>query len=328
MLGGGAQCWSGSRAQHKSVQTGLFLVFLLAIVWIAPAGAVSLPGDMDERLAAALEKHSDAQRSVAITFTNKGYLDFAANWLYYVREHGVSNYLIFALDSEAYDTLAAMEANVFLADVHAQQGGVDRSATEFGSDPFKKIVHLKPTLTLRVLELGFSLLLSDADVVWLQNPFNVPAVTGSPLNLMSDAHFGLGMGTTPYFVNSGFAYMTPEASTLSFMREVVRLLASRPDKMDQDAYNTAISNWKRRTDEPLTLSIMDPASISNGWVFFMRRLGQRENADMVAVHNNWADGLDGNSYHQKARLPRPLHPVPARPACARSVRTPRVGARG
>ena len=106
------------------------------------------------------------------------------------------------------------------------------------------------------------------------------------------------------------------------------LLASRPDKMDQDAYNTAISNWKRRTDEPLTLSIMDPASISNGWVFFMRRLGQRENADMVAVHNNWAAGLDGNSYHQKARLPRPLHPVPARPACARSVRTPRAGARG
>ena len=29
------------------------------------------------------------------------------------------------------------------------------------------------------------------------------------------------------------------------------------------------------------------------------RLGQRENAGMIAVHNNWADGLDGNSYHQK-----------------------------
>jgi hypothetical protein len=31
-----------------------------------------------------------------------------------------------------------------------------------------------------------------------------------------------------------------------FMQEVVRLLESRPDKMDQDAYNTAISNWERR----------------------------------------------------------------------------------
>jgi len=125
-------------------------------------------------------------------------------------------------------------------------------------------------------------------------------VVASPLNLMSDAHFGYSMGGTQTFVNSGFAYMAPEAGTLSFMREVVRLLASRPDKMDQDAYNTAISNWKRRTDEPLTFSVMDPATVSCGWVFFMRRLGQREGRDLIAVHNNWADGgADGNVHAQK-----------------------------
>ena len=59
---------------------------------------------------------------------------------------------------------------------------------------------------------------------WDQNPFMLHEVVASPLNLMSDAHFGYSMGGTQTFVNSGFAYMAPEAGTLSFMREVVRLL--------------------------------------------------------------------------------------------------------
>ena len=84
-----------------------------------------------------------------------------------------------------------------------------------------------------MLELGFNLLLSDADVVWFQDPFQLQEVTGSHLNLMVDAHFNLAMGGTEVFVNSGFAYMKPTELTLAFMREVVRLLASRPDKMDQ-----------------------------------------------------------------------------------------------
>ena len=45
---------------------------------------------------------------------------------------------------------------------------------------------------------------------------------------------------------------------------------------------------------------MDPATVSCGWVYFMRRLGQREGRDVIAVHNNWADGgADGNVHAQK-----------------------------
>ena len=270
------------------------LIGTLVLASLAAGFAQDPLADVTGQLQAVLAQHADAQRQIAITFTNKGYLDYASNWLSYVEEAGVENYLIFALDSEAHAALVERGAHVFY-DAALDQGKIDRAATDFGSDSFKKIVHLKPTLTLRVLELGFFLLLSDADVVWFQNPFHVREVTGSPLNLMSDAHFGFTMGGTQTFVNSGFAYMAPDPSTLSFMREVVRLLASRPDKMDQDAYNTAISNWQRRTTEPLVYSVMDPGTVSCGWVYFMRRLGQRAGREMVAVHNNWADGgHDGN----------------------------------
>lgn len=293
-------CRAMAQGVRRSWRSALAAICLLSLLCGWPGVNAQDPlAAVDEQLRAVLEKHADAKKQIAITFTNNGYMDYALNWLYYVEELGVNNYLIFALDSEANKALKKRGANVFY-DAALDQGKIDRKATDFGSDPFKKIVHLKPTLTLRVLELGFRLLLSDADVIWFQNPFELAEVVGSPLNLMSDAHFGYSMGGTQTFVNSGFAYMAPEAATISFMREVVRLLASRPDKMDQDAYNTAISNWKRRTDEPLVYSVMDPATVSCGWVYFMRRLGQRESRDMIAVHNNWADGgADGNVHAQK-----------------------------
>eukprot|EP00961_Rhodomonas_salina_P068111 914413-Rhodomonas_salina.4 len=109
---------------------------------------------VDKQLNDALKQHCNAQRQIAITFTNKGYLDFALNWLHYVKELEVENYLIFALDSDAYQFLQEHQANTFY-DPQLDQGHIDRRATDFGTDPFKKIVHLKPTLTLRVLELGY-----------------------------------------------------------------------------------------------------------------------------------------------------------------------------
>ncbi|EKX44399.1 UDP-N-acetylglucosamine-peptide N-acetylglucosaminyltransferase [Guillardia theta CCMP2712] len=276
----------------------LVSLFCLACMASSVVKAEDVLAEVDAQLRSALEQYSNSKKQIAITFSNSGYLNYCMNWLHHVRSVGVDNYVIFALDAEAYSSLKG-EANVFY-DPRLDEGKIDKRATDFGSDPFKKIVHLKPTLTLRVLELGFHLLLSDADVVWFKDPFSVPEVVGSHLNLMSDAHFDYAMGNTPYFVNSGFAYMSPHPTTIAFMREVVRLLASRPDKMDQDAYNTAISNWERRTAESLTFSIMDPARVSNGWVYFMRMLGQRSGADLVAVHNNWADGQgDGNTHVQK-----------------------------
>ena len=166
--------------------------------WQEPASAQDPLASVNEQLRTVLERHADAKKQIAITFTNKGYMDYVLNWLSYVEELGVDNYLIFALDSEAHQGLEQRGAHVFY-DASLDKGKIDRAATDFGTDSFKKIVHLKPTLTLRVLELGFSLLLSDADVIWFQDPFQVEEVVGSPLNLMSDAHFGYSMGGTETF---------------------------------------------------------------------------------------------------------------------------------
>jgi hypothetical protein len=205
---------------------------IIGIIIVSTALCNSEKLSIDQQLEAALGRYANSNKEIAITFCNSGYLHYVLNWLSFVRDLDVSNYLIFALDSQAFQDLTAQNANVFY-DETLDKGKIERKLTDFGTDPFKKIVHLKPTLTLRVLEMGYSLLLSDADVVWFRNPFDCREITSGHLSLMSDAHFGAAMGTADYFVNSGFAWMRPVPIAISFMKEVVRLLASRPDKMDQ-----------------------------------------------------------------------------------------------
>jgi hypothetical protein len=49
---------------------------------------------------------------------------------------------------------------------------------------------------------------------------------------------------------------------VSFVQRVIDLLVSRPDKMDQDAVLTALTNWN---GPPLPLYIFPPHLVQNGW---------------------------------------------------------------
>jgi hypothetical protein len=51
-------------------------------------------------------------------------------------------------------------------------------------------------------------------------------------------------------------------SQVAFVQRVIDLLASRPDKMDQDAVLTALTNWN---GPPLPLYIFPPHLVQNGW---------------------------------------------------------------
>ena len=55
---------------------------------------------------------------------------------------------------------------------------------------------------------------------------------------------------------------SPEIEQVMFVQRVIDLLVSRPDKMDQDAVLTALTNWN---GPPLPLYIFPPHLVQNGW---------------------------------------------------------------
>ncbi len=56
--------------------------------------------------------------------------------------------------------------------------------------------------------------------------------------------------------------LMPDFLQIMFVQRVIDLLASRPDKMDQDAVLTALTNWN---GPPLPLYIFPPHVVQNGW---------------------------------------------------------------
>jgi len=117
-----------------------------------------------------------------------------------------------------------------------------------------------------------------------------------------------------------------EFEQVMFVQRVIDLLVSRPDKMDQDAVLTALTNWN---GPPLPLYIFPPHLVQNGWqVQCSRRarpfiimlivfavlcsqgspasncstmlhlnaliqVGAAAGELPIIVHNNWADGDKG-----------------------------------
>ena len=63
---------------------------------------------------------------------------------------------------------------------------------------------------------------------------------------------------------AGFFFPTlkPCYPQIMFVQRVIDLLVSRPDKMDQDAVLTALTNWN---GPPLPLYIFPPHLVQNGW---------------------------------------------------------------
>ena len=48
-----------------------------------------------------------------MTFTNYAFIDFAYNWLNFVKEHEITNYVIIALDKKSYEELQMNGATTF-----------------------------------------------------------------------------------------------------------------------------------------------------------------------------------------------------------------------
>ena len=119
--------------------------------------------------------------SLTLTFGTVGLKDFVSNWLWHAaRVRPRLSYGVIALDDElrrlcdvwgepaisARRLLAGGPASVDAA-FAALGGGYVRD--ERGK--FKQLGYLKALATARLLELGFDVLLSDADAVWLGDPW-------------------------------------------------------------------------------------------------------------------------------------------------------------
>ncbi|CAK9142819.1 unnamed protein product [Ilex paraguariensis] len=166
-----------------------------------------------------------------------------------IKKVGIRHYLVVALDDAIEEFCKSNGVPVYKRD---QDEGID-SVGKTGSN--HAVSGLKFRILREFLQLGYSVLVSDVDIVYLQNPFD-HLYRDSDVESMTDGHNNMtaygyndvfdepAMGWARYahtmriwVYSSGFLYIRPTIPSIELLDRVADRLAQLPNSWDQALFN-------------------------------------------------------------------------------------------
>lgn len=203
---------------------------------------------VNPRLAKLLEEIA-IYKEVVVVLANTNVLEMLQVWFTNVKRVGILNYLVVALDDRIEEFCKSNDVPVYRRD---PDQGLDLIAKSGGNHA---VSGLKFRILREFLQLGYSVLLSDVDIVYLQNPFDY-IYRDSDVESMSDGHsnqtaYGFNyvfdepsMGWARYahtmriwVYNSGFFYIRPTLPSIELLDRVADRLAKDHKAWDQAVFN-------------------------------------------------------------------------------------------
>nr|XP_023874785.1 arabinosyltransferase RRA3-like [Quercus suber]POE83088.1 arabinosyltransferase rra3 [Quercus suber] len=203
---------------------------------------------VNPRLAKILEKVA-VQRELIVALANSNVKDMLEVWFTNIKRVGIPNYLVIALDEEIAKFCESKDVPVYKRD---PDEGIDSVARTGGNHA---VSGLKFRILREFLQLGYSVLLSDVDIVYLQNPFHY-LYRDSDVESMTDGHNNMtaygyndvfdepAMGWARYahtmriwVYNSGFFYIRPTIPSIELLDRVASRLSQEPHSWDQAVFN-------------------------------------------------------------------------------------------
>ncbi|XP_028765852.1 arabinosyltransferase RRA2-like [Neltuma alba] len=202
---------------------------------------------VNPRLAKILEKIA-VQSELIVVLANAKVKEMLEIWFTSIKRVGITNYLVYALDEETSKFCQSNQVPVYRRDPDEAIDSIGRKGRG------DQISALKFRFLREFLQLGYSVLLSDVDVVFLQNPFD-HLIRDSDVESMSDGHnnrtaymykdvfddptmrWSRFIHTIRMWVfNSGFFYIRPTIPAIELLDRVAARL-SRQRAWDQDVFN-------------------------------------------------------------------------------------------
>lgn len=187
-------------------------------------------------------------KELIVALANSNVKEMLEVWFTSIKRVGIPNYLVVALDDEIENLCKLNDVPVYKRDPDQDIDAVGKSGGNHA------VSGLKFRILREFLQLGYSVLLSDVDIVYLQNPFDY-LYRDSDVESMSDGHsnytaYGYNdvfdepaMGWARYahtmriwVYNSGFFYMRPTIPSIELLDRVAGRL-SRENAWDQAVFN-------------------------------------------------------------------------------------------
>ena len=217
---------------------------------------------------------------IILMTVNTGYLDFFQNWFWYFRRHQLNvTVIVIAEDNACFEKLNQLYNNTSHSVTIERSGSeTTESAADFDSAQFNKLVGQRPTHILKYLQLGYNVLYSDTDSVWLKNPF--PHLVGE---------FDIWAQLDHVMHCTGFLAIKTNQRTLQFVREWRTYMEKRTTTNDQIGF---LEMDKRR----LCIQGLNTDFFPAGYQYFAVNsntgYSNDKYADAVVVHNNFIIGHD------------------------------------
>ncbi|WCJ33861.1 Nucleotide-diphospho-sugar transferase family protein [Euphorbia peplus] len=202
---------------------------------------------VNPRLAKILEEVA-IHKEIIVALANSNVKSMLEVWFTSIKKVGIPNYLVVALDDEIDNFCEANDVPVYKRDPDEKVDSIGKTGGNHA------VSGLKFRILREFLQLGYSVLLSDVDIVYLQNPFDY-LYRDSDVESMTDGHnnataYGFddvfdepAMGWARYahtmriwVYNSGFFYIRPTIPSIELLDRVAYRLAHE-EAWDQAVFN-------------------------------------------------------------------------------------------
>ncbi|MEW5317003.1 MAG: hypothetical protein WDW38_008337 [Sanguina aurantia] len=241
------------------------------------------PFDVNDYLLTKERVHGLLERGVImVTWANHHYLDFARSWVAQVKKSGINGYLVGAMDDDMLRDLVTHNVHTWRMNT-----GMTKGDLGWGSKNFHEMGRFKIKLIKQFLDLDATLtvVISDIDTAWVQNPMpyfdRYP--TADILTSTDELRPTVMDDSLEKFPQAGSSFnigiMLFRNTSKAFVEDWIKALDD-PQMWDQNAFNNlarkghlhseAPLNLWRGYDQKLTFGVLPCALFASGHVFFVQ----------------------------------------------------------
>ena len=259
----------------------------------------------DNQLNEALAERYSHENIVMVTWANNHYYDFVKNWVKHIRDCGMNNFLVGAMDNELLVRLIDDRVPTF-----AMQSGLTTADFGWGSKNFHQMGRKKIELIHLFTKMGFDILVSDVDTAWMKNPLpfirkfpEVDVLTSSDsLSDFAETEWSLERTTTGV-ANIGIMLLRKSAKALA--KEWVHVLEKDENIWDQNAFNDLMRRNRGKTFsdhsfegyDGLKFGVLPVATFASGHTFFVQRMYEKKKLEPYVVHATFQfSGTEGKRH--------------------------------
>lgn len=180
---------------------------------------------------------------IIVTIINYAYIELTIHWIYRLQRMNIHNFFVYLHDQQSLQYFHHHHlTHLCYVDPQIYQDN-QSSYASWGSSSFKKIGNSKMFIANRILHLNYSVLISEIDVVWFQNPLPILKHFAQEFDVISQ---GITYTSPENRRNIGFVYLPCRESSIVIMNEVERILRADPSLWDQGVFNQVVDRAVKR----------------------------------------------------------------------------------